>query len=428
MSQATERGNTRILFVAPYMCRGDGAAGDLRLQRLLEILGRSASVDFLVPEREPLRSEVGHRYWRILQDAGVRIVDSSLFDRIDVWCESRPAPYDWIIVEFWHQVERCVAALSRIRLRQSITRLAVDTVDVHFLREYAALERGLGDYGLSSEIEQRKQRELSAYRSADLLIACSIGDLVALTGDVPEVPSVVVPIIINRTPRRVGGREKLLVFIGGFRHAPNVDAVVWFVREVYPLVRMCVPDVRLAIIGSHTPVEVQSLAETVGVEVVGFVPDTSVWLDCAAVSVAPLRYGAGMKGKVTEALSAGVPVVTTSFGAQGLGAVSGVHLRIADSAQEFASAVVACLADPVAAEAMGARGQELVVSICGAERVGGDLLNALACHRAAQAEPVATNRPLSRLLASLKCRAWIVEGAAHRMLRWVKRCIVKLCR
>lgn len=428
MSLPRNSASLRILVVAPYMCRGDSASGDLRLQRLLEILGRSASVDFVVPEREPRRSVVGHCYWRILRDAGVRILDSSLFNRIDAWCESRPAPYDWIIVEFWHQVVHCGAALSTIRLQQSGTRLAIDTVDVHYLREYAALERGIRDYGLSSDIEQRKQRELSAYRSADLLIACSTGDLVALAGDVHECPIVVVPNVIRPTPRRGVERERLLVFIGGFRHAPNVDAVVWFVREVYPLVRKEMPDVRFAIIGSHTPIEVQSLGETPGVEVVGFVPDTSVWLDRAAVSVAPLRYGAGMKGKVTEALSAGVPVVTTSFGAQGLDAVSGVHLRIADSAQEFASAVVACLGDPVAAEAMGVRGKELVVSLCGAERVGLDLLNALGCHRVAQVGPVATNRLLWRLLASLKCRWWIVEGAAYRVVWWLRRSIVKLCR
>lgn len=428
MSLAFKGGNTRILVIAPYMCRGDSASGDLRLQRLLQILGRSATVDFLIPEREPRRRASGHRYWRILQDAGVRIVDWSLFGRLETWCESQPAGYDWIIAEFWHQAEQCAASVAAIRRRQPGTRLAIDTVDLHYLREYAALERGWSVYGASAEIEGRKQRELSAYRSADLLIACSTEDQVALATDVPECPCLVVPNVILPATRRGGVRKKLLVFIGGFRHAPNVDAVVWFVQEVYPLVRQHMPDVEFAIIGSHTPGEVQSLGETPGVEVVGFVPDTSVWLDRAALSVAPLKYGAGMKGKVTEALSAAVPVVTTSFGAQGLNAVSGVHLRIADSAQEFASAVVACLADPIAAEAMGVRGQELVVSLCGEERVGLDLLNALACHRAAQAGPVTTNRLLSRILALLKCRLWIVEGGAYRLWRWLRSGIVKLCR
>ena len=151
---------------------------------------------------------------------------------------------------------------------------------------------------------------------------------------------------------------------------------------------------------------------------VGFVADTHPWLDDATVSVAPLRYGGGMKGKVTEALSHALPVVTTSFGAQGLGAVSGVHLHVADTAEDFADAVTLCLRDPDEAARMGLRGQQLVESACGTERVRRDLAAAFA------ADPVARDggeppRALGRRLSAVvRCQAWLLRCRASRLRRW----------
>lgn len=405
----------RLLVVAPSMCRGDTASGDLRLQRILEILARFAAVDLLVPEPEPARGQPSRRYWQLLRDAGVRIVDWRFHRRLSIWCESQGEPYDWIVAEFWHEAERITSHVARIRRRQPALRFAIDTVDVHYLREDAAVKCGVGDYGSAADVEDRRVRELATYRQAELLLACTAEDLRALAADVPNVSALVVPNIIRSLPRSPGPRDHDLVFVGGFRHAPNVDAVTWFVREVFPLVEVRLPAVRLNIIGSHTPEVIKDFQAVPGVHVVGFIEDTSAWLDRAAVSVAPLRYGAGMKGKVTEALSAGTPVVTTTVGAQGLGAVSGVHLHVADTAAAFADAVVVCLEDPLAAEAMGARGRELVESICGAERVRGDLLDALS--HSAPERPASTGRPgvWHRAQALLSCRLWILWCQAARV-------------
>jgi glycosyltransferase involved in cell wall biosynthesis len=187
-------------------------------------------------------------------------------------------------------------------------------------------------------------------------------------------PTTVIPIVVKIHPRHCKTRENVILFVGGFRHQPNVDAVMWFVHDVFPLIRERLPDAVFRIAGSYPPQEVHALMVIPGVEVLGYVDDTTILLDSAAVSVAPLRYGAGMKGKVAEALSAGLPVVTTSFGAQGLGASSGIHLRIADNAADFAKAVVETLADPAMAEQMGSHGQVLVESICGPKVVCRNLM------------------------------------------------------
>jgi glycosyltransferase involved in cell wall biosynthesis len=160
-----------------------------------------------------------------------------------------------------------------------------------------------------------------------------------------------------------------VVFVAGFDHRPNVDGMLWFANEIWKTVRDRVPEARLTIVGSNPPPAVLELKHRPGVHVTGYVPDTSPYLDRAAVSIAPLRYGAGMKGKVAEALAAGVPVITTSIGAEGFRAVPGEHLLIADSAADFAAAVVQALENPDRAARLGQAGQALVASVCGPDAV-----------------------------------------------------------
>ena len=358
----------RILVISPYMCRGDTASGDLRLQRIIEQLVSFAEVDFLTTEAEPVLNPAARPYWSLLRKLGVRIVNSRFTECLPLWCRSRIQAYDWIFIEFWHLAFRLASILEVVRGESPTTKITIDSVDLHFLRERAALDSGSLEYGSETDIELRQKQEISTYLRADLVIACSREDAQVLTA-VCAKPSIVIPNLIKSQSRRRGTRGNVISFVGGFRHQPNVDAVLWFVRDVYPLIRARIPDAVFCIAGSHPPDVVLALRDIPGVEVLGYVDDTTRWLDSAAVSVAPLRYGAGMKGKVTEALSVGLPVVTTSVGAQGLGATSGKHLRIADSEADFAQAVVETLEEPAIAEQMGLDGQALVESICGPQVV-----------------------------------------------------------
>jgi glycosyltransferase involved in cell wall biosynthesis len=130
-----------------------------------------------------------------------------------------------------------------------------------------------------------------------------------------------------------------LVFVGGFQHPPNVDAVCWFVAEVMPLLRDDGGEaMRLHVIGSKVPPQVLALACD-DVVVHGFVADIEPYLDGCRLSVAPLRYGAGVKGKINMAMSYGLPVVATAVAVEGMHLQSGSDVLVADSAVDFAAAI-----------------------------------------------------------------------------------------
>jgi glycosyltransferase involved in cell wall biosynthesis len=134
------------------------------------------------------------------------------------------------------------------------------------------------------------------------------------------------------------------MFIGSFWHAPNEDAMCYFVEDVLPIIRRALPDVPVFIIGSHMPQRIRSLSSG-STRAIGYVQDPAEYFARCRVFVSPLRYGAGMKGKIGHSLSHGLPVVTSSIGAEGMMLVDGEHALIADGAQAFANAVVRLYTD-----------------------------------------------------------------------------------
>jgi hypothetical protein len=132
--------------------------------------------------------------------------------------------------------------------------------------------------------------------------------------------------------------RKDIVFIGGYRHSPNIDAVRFFVTEIMPLLRKRLPGIRFYAAGSNPTAEVQSLASE-DVVIAGYIEDLDTLLDRMRVSVAPLRYGAGIKGKIASAMSVGLPVVATSIAIEGIPLTDGENVVVADAADHFASSI-----------------------------------------------------------------------------------------
>jgi glycosyltransferase involved in cell wall biosynthesis len=406
----------RVLVVSNDICRPDTASGDLRFSKILKMLAQVATVDLLIPQPKPPHGDLEVRYWANLETLGIRFVNPLFYRRLQLVLTARR--YDWVLAEFWHEAAKIIPAILAIQSAQSDLRFAVDTVDVHFLRELAGLE-----FDCSATEEQRgqvlhrKSLELSTYRSADLVFVVTEEDRLSLVQELGATNMLTVPNIVEMRERSFAARGDQILFVGGFRHRPNVDAIHWFVDEVFPIIRQHCPEARLDVVGSHPPEDVLLLAQRPGIQVIGFVEDTTPWLQAAAVSVAPLRYGAGMKGKVTEALSAGCPVVTTAVGAQGLGAVTGVHLWIADDGVEFANAVVACLNDKPGSEMVAKRGQELIQKLCGEETVRQRLQKGLAAGLDQKKVP-GLMVFLRRLKARLKCQLIVIRSNLHH---WRKR-------
>jgi glycosyltransferase involved in cell wall biosynthesis len=194
--------------------------------------------------------------------------------------------------------------------------------------------------------------ELRAVRRVDHVVTMSAEDATRLRAFAPDLPVSVSPCGVDcrefapATPSRAGH----------FNHPPNVDAVRFLAHEILPRLKR---PARLRIVGRDVKPAVSALARPGVVEIVGPVPDVRPYLAGAAALVAPVRFGTGMRGKVLEALAMGCPVVTTSVGAEGLGALSGRDLVVADGADAFTAAVRRVLDEPGFAAALGAGGRAL---------------------------------------------------------------------
>jgi len=160
---------------------------------------------------------------------------------------------------------------------------------------------------------------------------------------------------------RPNGREPFtLLFLGSFRHAPNQEALNWFVRGVLPKVRAREPRARLIVIGSDPPPR-HALPADEGIELKGFVEDVREPLGRYAVFVCPILSGSGVRVKLLEAFAAGIPVVSTRLGAEGLAATDGETCALADDEERFAARVLDLLEDPQKAEEMARRARKEVV-------------------------------------------------------------------
>jgi glycosyltransferase involved in cell wall biosynthesis len=198
--------------------------------------------------------------------------------------------------------------------------------------------------------------ELRAVRRVDHVVTMSPEDAARLRRFAPDVPLSVSPCGVDcaafRPPERAPARSADVLFVGHFGHPPNVDAVRFLADEVVPRLGAA----RVRIVGRGT---IPDVARP-GIEIAGAVDDVRPELAAAALVVAPVRFGTGMRGKVLEALAMARPVVTTSVGAEGLGATPGRDLLIADRADDFAAAIRRVLDDPAFAARLGSAGRALV--------------------------------------------------------------------
>jgi glycosyltransferase involved in cell wall biosynthesis len=349
----------KILIISHEYPRPDIAASNRRLVDLLKIIAREHDVDLHCPSQT--RSLVRPHYEDLYRSIGIRIIFG---DAAGLQRRILRRQYHVALCEWWITAPK---AMSTIRRLQPWMTVVIDAVDVCFRREEAALKLGRMDPG---KVAENRLREIQSYLSADAVLAVTEEDKAALRTCGVTAPIFFVPMIESINPRTVRNRDRDLLFVGTFGINPaNVDGVLWFADAVWPHVRQAVPDAQLTLVGSNPPPDIENLARIPGIQVAGFVADLTPYLTRAAVSIAPLRFGGGMKGKVTEAMAHGIPVVTTSFGVQGLDVTNGEHLVVADDAHDFARGVIELLRDVDHAESIGLAGQRFIAGICSPEVV-----------------------------------------------------------
>jgi glycosyltransferase involved in cell wall biosynthesis len=335
----------------------DRESGALRMRGMLEALTHlGCHVSFLPDNAMPMQP-----YTRELQRMGIEV----LYGVDPGEALTRVAPSLSLAILSRPQV--AARWLPLMREHAAGATVVYDTVDLHWLREarQAASATGSSDeLVLTPKVNTMHELELGLIRASDTTLVVSEPERAQVLADVPEAEVAVVP-NVNPVRERVPGPERRsgVLFVGGFEHPPNADGALTLVRSVMPHVWRELPDVPVTIVGEKPPAEVQALESRV-VRVAGWVADLDPLLDSARALVAPLTYGAGLKGKVTQALSVGLPVVTTSIGAEGLDAVDGEHMLIADDPEALAERTLAVLTDDELWARLSASGKALVAERC----------------------------------------------------------------
>ena len=333
LEQQKERRVERRAFVSDvYMLTPDRDSGSLRMLNIFCILQELGfKVTFAASNLEALEPYVSD-----LQQSGVEVLYRPYVRSVRRHLATKGSLYDLVVLS---RADTAAAFLHPARRYCPRARIVFDTVDLHFLREMR-LAGLTGDKSTRVTAERRRLQELDLISQADTTLVVSPVEQQLLRQELPDADVRVVSNIhrIHGSRRSFAERRDIL-FIGAFAHPPNTDAVLWFCREIFPLVLQREPDMQLLVIGAEPPRDVRALGGG-QIQILGHVPDVSLLFDSCRVSVAPLRYGAGVKGKVNQSLAYGVPVVATSHAVEGMFLDDGVSVLVADQPQDFADQLV----------------------------------------------------------------------------------------
>jgi GT2 family glycosyltransferase/glycosyltransferase involved in cell wall biosynthesis len=319
----------RVLVVDWIVPRPDRDAGSLRMAALLKSL-RKLDCQVTLASRD-MSCEAG--YELDPEKIGIEVLRKPYYKSLERYLKKHGGSFDYVVLS-----RRDTAALHMDSIERYCgnAKLIFDTVDLHFVRE--ARQAELGESAVSKqELDKMRALELDFIERSDTCIVVSEEEGEVLKQHLPDQDVRVVSIIFDPepTPRPFAERSGLL-FIGAFIHTPNIGAVLWFANEVLPELGRRGFEPVLNVIGSNPPEEVRAL-HSEQIRIHGFVPDVEPFFDQCRLSIAPVLYGAGVKGKVVQSMALGLPCITTSIGAEGTFIEDGLNGMVADDAVEFAS-------------------------------------------------------------------------------------------
>ncbi len=272
-----------------------------------------------------------------LQRLGVEVISHPHIDSLEQHLEEAGSSYDAVLVA---RPDVAEAALTPLKTHAPHARLLYYTHDLHHLRLERQQQVDPGAVS-AADIEGMRRLEKDVVDVVDgvLYLSDSERDEAVRRLQPRSRAHVLPPPLAGRRAGAGHGQRSDLVFLGGFRHPPNVDAALYFIHEVMPLLRQAGSGLRLHLVGASPPDQLQQLA---GPDVIvhGHVDDLDGLLASRRIAVAPLRYGAGVKGKVLTMLGAGVPVVGTAVAAEGLGLRDGITFLRAEEPADFARSIL----------------------------------------------------------------------------------------
>ena len=337
-ARAQARRRRVVLVVDHYVPQPDRDAGSRNILNYIEaLLAAGAVVKFW-----PHNRAYSPVYTEALQDRGVEVFHGGDADAFAAWVAAHGGELDHVLLSRPDVAQAALAVLKR----HSGARLIYYGHDLHFrrLRMQADVT---GDPQAAAAATRMERIERWVWRSVDVVLYPSAEEATTVVGMEPSVRARAVPAFgFTEFGRlREPPADADLLFVGGFAHPPNEAAVLWFASDILPLVQARHPAARLVVAGSHPGASVRALAAA-GAVIHADLSAAALRAQygAARVVVAPLRYGAGVKLKVAEALREGTPLVTTTVGAQGLAGIEAAA-AIADDPADFAAAVTALLDD-----------------------------------------------------------------------------------
>ena len=361
-----------ILIVDDVVPEFDKHAGALTMFQYMKLM---VELDFKVVYVSHYRT-ASEPYTSIYQQMGIEILHGDI--DIAGWMRSFGRYLDWV----W--LARPDVAINYIDAVRANTdaRLLYYTHDLHFLREQRRHEVD-GDSWALSESVRLLPIESAIFRQVDCVMTPSSQEAVIIGELAPGAAIAVLtpyffnaPALVSTAGSRPLRERREIIFVGGYRHVPNVDAAIRLVHAIMPKVWQAIPDAKVLLVGSNPPQDVIDLASA-RVEVVGFVEDLAPWYARARMSVSPLRYGAGVKGKIVGSLEAGVPVVTTTIGNEGLGLQHGIEAIIGDTDDELSTSIVRLFKDDALLDALNLAGSAVIHERFSEEGARDHLLDAL---------------------------------------------------
>lgn len=340
-----------LLMVDHYVPQYDKDAGSRTTFQYLELFVKLGyNIKFLGEnfyKHEP--------YTTVLQQMGIEVLYGPWYaNNWQQWFLENREKFDFIYLNRPHISIKYIDFFKE----NSTAKILYYGHDLHFLREQKRFELE-GDEAILNEAEKWKKIESYLFENSDLILTPSTDE----QGFIQEMNAdynvqLMRPYIYKTVGEPVKNFEerKDLLFVGGFGHLPNVDGVLWFVNNVFPMVQKQATSAKMIIAGSNPPNEIKALANE-AVIVKGYVSDSELeqlYATCKIVII-PLRYGAGVKGKTVEAMRYGLPIVTTPFGVEGL---PGEYdfVKVASDEAAFAEAVVNMYHDNQVLESQSERG------------------------------------------------------------------------
>jgi GT2 family glycosyltransferase/glycosyltransferase involved in cell wall biosynthesis len=322
----------RILIFDACTPTPDQDAGSLRMINIIKILKELNYHVVFMPENLGFLE----KYTVELQQLSVECIYVPSINNPVKYLKSKGKYFNHVLLSRHYVAE---PVMPFIREYCPNAQIIFDTVDLHYLREQRMAEVN-NDEKLYQSAAKTKNKELAIIEKTDITLVVSPYEVEVLSEEIPEaniqILSTVHTIYGCRKPFR---KRKDIMFIGSYQHTPNVDAVIWFAESVFPLIEQELPELVFHIIGAKAPKQVKQLARN-NIVFHGFVEDIEPFMDDVRIAVAPLRYGAGVKGKINSSMSYGQPVVGTKCAVEGMFTQEDKDVLTADSASQFAKQVI----------------------------------------------------------------------------------------